>query len=55
MLECLIAKAKTLTMEESGEEEEEEAGEMTIFCITCGANVQTLTAIRHMERCYNKV
>ena len=25
-----------------------------MHCVTCGMDVHTRTAIRHMERCYNK-
>ena len=58
MLEDLIAKGKTLKVEEkddSDDEGAEMAEMMTVHCVTCGANVQTATAVRHMERCYNKV
>lgn len=55
MLEDLIAKGKTLTIEENDDDEDDESGEITIHCVTCGANIQANTAIRHMERCYNKV
>ena len=55
MLENIIEKGKTLKLEENEDSDEEEPGEMTVFCVTCGANVQIHTAIRHMERCYNKV
>ena len=55
MLEEVIAKGKKLVVEENSDDEEEEVGEMTIHCVTCGSNIQVQTAIRHMERCYNKV
>lgn len=54
-LEELIGKGKTLSIEENSDDDEEESGEMTVHCVTCGANVQVNTAIRHMERCYNKI
>ena len=57
-LEELIAKGKSLTIEEkrdSDDEDDSSAVEMTVHCVTCGSDVQTRTAIRHMERCYNKI
>ena len=55
-LEDLIAKGKSQTIEErdSDDEDDSSAMEMTVHCVTCGSDVQTRTAIRHMERCYNK-
>jgi len=56
-LELLIKKGKELQLEEGGGDSdgEEESVEQFIHCVTCGASVQAHTAIRHMERCYNKV
>ena len=56
-LEDLIAKGKSQTIEErdSDDEDDSSAMEMTVHCVTCGSDVQTRTAIRHMERCYNKM
>lgn len=54
-LEELILRGKQQTMDEDDEDDEDEGCEMTVHCVTCGADVQTRTAIRHMERCYNKV
>ena len=45
------------TIEPEKEEEDDDGpteAEMTVHCVTCGMDVQTRTAIRHMERCYNK-
>ncbi len=52
-LERLIEKGKEQTINDNDEEEDET--EMTVYCVTCGSDVQARTAIRHMERCYNKV
>ena len=58
-LEELIAKGKSETVEEidsdSDDEKDSSTVEMTVHCVTCGADVQTRTAIRHMERCYNRM
>lgn len=54
-LEAVIQASKKLTVEEKDEDEDESEVTDTIFCVTCGSSVQTGTAIRHMEKCYNKV
>lgn len=56
-LEDLIArgKAQTIDRDKEDEDDEGESAEMTIHCVTCSSDVQTRTAVRHMERCYNKV
>jgi len=56
-LEELIAEGKSQTIDErdSDDEDDSKAVEMTVHCVTCGADVHTSTAIRHMERCYNKI
>ena len=57
LLERVIAKGKELTVkDESDSDEDHDASDFeTVHCITCGADVHTNTAIRHMERCYNKI
>ena len=52
-LEDLISRVKKLTTKE--EQDDEEAEEITIHCVTCGTVIQATSAIRHMERCYNKI
>ena len=55
-LENIIKKSKTLVLpDDSSDDDEEDSVEMTIHCVSCGANIQVNTAIRHMERCYNKI
>jgi COMPASS component SPP1 len=57
-LEETISEGKSKTVEEkrdSDDDDDSSAVEMTVHCVTCGADVQTRTAIRHMERCYNKM
>lgn len=55
-LEAVIAKGKTFTLDDhDSDSDSEDHVEMTIHCVTCGSNIQVDTAIRHMERCYNKV
>ena len=40
--------------DDGGDTEKPSEAEMTVYCVTCGIAVHTRTAIRHMERCYNK-
>lgn len=38
------------------EEMEEESGEgQGVYCVTCGHEVATRRAVKHMENCFNKV
>lgn len=60
-LEELIARSKLQPIEKEKEDEEDGGDnekpsetEMTVYCVTCGQDLHTRTAIRHMERCYNK-
>ena len=39
---------------DSSDEEEETGGGGFIDCITCGKEVASRTAIKHMETCFNK-
>lgn len=34
---------------------EEEGGDVCIYCVTCGHEVQVRRAVRHMENCFNKL
>ena len=56
MLEDVIAKGRTLELGPGAEDEEEgNVDEAMTGCVTCGANIQMTTAVRHMEKCYNKI
>ena len=35
--------------------EVDEEAELNIFCVTCGMAVSPRVALRHMEKCFNKV
>ena len=59
-LEQLIAKSKSLAPVENNsedssddDEQDEQRGGM-VNCISCGKDVSTKVAIRHMESCFNK-
>ena len=34
---------------------EDDDPEMTIYCVTCGHQINQKTAVKHMEKCYAKV
>ena len=54
-LEKVIEKGKEQTINENDEEDEDSSAEVTVQCVTCGSDVAARTAVRHMERCYNKI
>lgn len=33
----------------------DEEAELNIFCVTCGIELAPRVALRHMEKCFNKV
>lgn len=54
-LEALIERAKSTTIladQENNDAEEET--ELSVYCVTCGHEVGARTALRHMEKCFNK-
>ena len=57
-LEQLIAKVKTLApiekVGDSSDEEDEDVKGGTVNCVSCGKDVSSKLAIRHMETCFNK-
>jgi len=58
-LETVIAKSKTLAPLENNSEDssddEDEKSSGQINCITCGKDVPSKSAIRHLESCFNKI
>ncbi|CAG2102166.1 unnamed protein product [Medioppia subpectinata] len=56
-LEILITKGKNtapMTEEESNEADNEGETELSIYCVSCGHEINQKLALKHMERCYNK-
>lgn len=45
---------RKLTVINDNEDDQEEEGEIDMYCITCGHQIHTRTAIKHMEKCFNK-
>lgn len=54
-LEAMINHAKKLpAISEDEVDDNETDSELMIYCVTCGLEVASKTAMRHMERCFNK-
>ncbi|PNF24443.1 CXXC-type zinc finger protein 1 [Cryptotermes secundus] len=53
-LDAIIERAKMATVELRSEEDSEDEGEMSMYCITCGHEIHSRMAIKHMEKCFNK-
>ncbi|XP_043849496.1 CXXC-type zinc finger protein 1-like [Dromiciops gliroides] len=54
-LEAVILKAKQqVVQDEESNEEDSEATDIQIFCVSCGLSISSKVALRHMERCYAK-
>ena len=54
-LDAVIERAEKATVDEHYDDDMEEESEMYMYCITCGHEIHSRTAIRHMEKCFNKV
>lgn len=52
-LDLLVDRAKHCTLDPSALDNNEE-DESSMYCITCGHEIHSRTAIRHMEKCFNK-
>ena len=55
-LDMLVERAKHCELDPKALEnhDNEEGDEMSMYCITCGHEIRQMTAIRHMEKCFNK-
>ncbi|XP_039295471.1 CXXC-type zinc finger protein 1 [Nilaparvata lugens] len=56
-LDLVIERSKRTTIDLSQDLDQDQEGvetEMNMYCITCGYEIHSRTAIRHMERCFNK-
>lgn len=52
-LDLLVERAKHLSLDPKALDNNEE-DESSMYCITCGHEIHSRTAIRHMEKCFNK-
>lgn len=53
-LDLLVELSKLCTLDEKFQENIDMEDETSMYCVTCGHEIHTRTAIRHMERCFNK-
>lgn len=53
-LDSLVQRAKRCTLDLKALDNNESEDEMSMYCITCGHEIHSRTAIRHMEKCFNK-
>ena len=53
-LDKLLEKAKLLSVDVNQEVQDVDE-EMSMHCVTCGHEIHTRTAVKHMEKCFNKV
>lgn len=53
-LDLLVDRAKRCTLDVKALENNDAEDEMSMYCVTCGHEIHSRTAIRHMEKCFNK-
>lgn len=53
-LDLLVDRAKHCTLDPKALDANDVEDEMSMYCITCGHEIHSKTAIRHMEKCFNK-
>lgn len=54
-LDKIVERAKHATIDPKAEIDDNDDTEMSMYCITCGHEINSRTAIKHMEKCFNKV
>ncbi|CAH1978378.1 unnamed protein product [Acanthoscelides obtectus] len=53
-LDAIIERAKSATIDPDQENDNEDDSEISTYCVTCGHEIHSRTAIKHMEKCFNK-
>ncbi|XP_057341133.1 CXXC-type zinc finger protein 1-like [Microplitis mediator] len=53
-LDRIVERAKNATIDPNYEIDDNDDTEMSMYCITCGHEIHSRTAIKHMEKCFNK-
>jgi COMPASS component SPP1 len=54
-LDLIIEQAKGKKINEKYEIDKEQTEETEVYCVTCGHICSHSNALKHMEKCYNKV
>lgn len=57
VLDRVIERAKNIFVDEDERKNKrrETEEESSIYCVTCGHEIHTGSALKHMEKCFNKV
>ncbi|XP_025834338.1 CXXC-type zinc finger protein 1-like [Agrilus planipennis] len=53
-LDLIIDRAKNASIVPNQETDNDDDTEISTYCITCGHEIHSKTAIKHMEKCFNK-
>ncbi|XP_023014579.1 CXXC-type zinc finger protein 1 [Leptinotarsa decemlineata] len=53
-LDFILERAKNATIDPNQDNENDDDSEISTFCVTCGHEIHSRTAIKHMEKCFNK-
>ncbi|KRT78243.1 PHD finger motif containing protein, partial [Oryctes borbonicus] len=53
-LDMIVERARHAIVDPNADYEHEEESEISMYCITCGHEIHSRTAIKHMEKCFNK-
>ncbi|XP_067015248.1 CXXC-type zinc finger protein 1 isoform X2 [Anabrus simplex] len=53
-LDLIVERAKNASVDVRSEDDTEDEGEMSMYCITCGHEIHSRMAIKHMDKCFNK-
>lgn len=53
-LDLLVERAKRCVIDPKAAENNDNEDESSMYCITCGHEIHSRFAIRHMEKCFNK-
>ncbi|XP_060533176.1 CXXC-type zinc finger protein 1 [Cylas formicarius] len=53
-IDYLVDRAKSATIDPNSEYDVEKDEESSMYCVTCGHEIHSKTAVKHMEKCFNK-
>ncbi|XP_065363784.1 CXXC-type zinc finger protein 1-like [Calliphora vicina] len=53
-LDMIVERAKHSSLDPNFQEHNDIEDEQSMYCITCGHEIHSRTAIKHMEKCFNK-
>lgn len=53
-LDLIVQRAKHCTLDSNTQDNLDVEDEQSMYCITCGHEIHSRTAIKHMEKCFNK-